>query len=892
MANQGGSQRDEVESLYAEWREQERSGDIEELCARHPERAAALRRLHSKFDRVELLLGADPESDTMSSSGGTAGPFEALVTRLGRRRPQEDRYQEREEVGRGGMGSVLEAFDVDLRRSVAKKVMLGPRSQAQHESPGDSTPLGRFCEEAQITAQLTHPGVVPVHELGLDDQGRVFFTMDLVRGRTLRPIFELAREGRGGWTLARAVGVIERVCETLAYAHSRGVIHRDVKPGNVMVGEFGEVYVMDWGLAKLVGETPATEAGPDQAGPAVSTDRRDASDRDTFAGLRTETGAAAGTPGFMSPEQARGDVHALDERTDVYSVGALLYSLLTGVRPFEAELQGDNIFALLDASRRGAFTPIAQLAPEASPELVSIAERAMETEPAQRYANAEAMARDLRAWLEGRVVVAHESGAWPELRKWVGRNKALAAAVLAALVAVTGGAAGMAVFEREGRLGVEREELIGKVSAAPTRVSGLLAEAEVLWPSTAERVPALERWLDEKDELLASRGLLADALAGLRGETSSFSEGELDVRLLGRLSSAADRLDDLERSTPWIAQRLEIARSLQERSVGGGEALRRWRGARVAIESSGAYAGLSLEPQVGLLPLREDPRSGLWEFWHIPSGEEPRLDPATDAWRVDGETGVVLVLVPGGSSRVGTPIVPREHPLYDDCYEFDQEDSDPTVHEVQLDPFFISKYELTQGQWRRARGVNSSQGRLGSEAHPADTVSWDGAVETLAKFDLTLPTEAQWEVAGRGGKATRFYTGQSRESLTMHAILFPDFDLDYQPDRDEQGRILEVYGRPWRPHHEPVGTTSPNPYGLHEVHGNVQEWCLDVYEYSAAPRPGDGLRTRDGSRSAKRVLRGGSYTGDWTATRLAYRFPWEKQNSEPDTGVRPARAIR
>ena len=901
MTRSDNPELNDPQSLYAAWHadvSEPGSREFEELCARYPQYRTELRELHSKYARVEALLGPDPSVDGVESSATSREPFDALVARLHRRRPPESRYEERGEVGRGGMGSILEVFDGDLRRSVAKKVMLESREASPSDSPTGTTLLGRFCEEAQVTAQLTHPGVVPVHELGIDDRGRVFFTMDLVRGRTLQQVFDIAREEREGWNLARAVGVIERVCQTLAFAHAKGVIHRDIKPGNIMVGAFGEVYVMDWGLAKLVGapdshETSAEEAA--QASPpedAVSTDRRDASDRDTFAGVKTEAGTAAGTPGFMAPEQARGDVSSLDERSDVYAVGALLYALLTGAKPFAKEIEEGDIVSLLGAMRKGAFAPLLELAPEAPLELVSIAERAMAAAPGERYTNAETMAADLRAWLEGRVVAAHERGAWAELRKWVKRNRALALALLVAFVGVSGGAIGMAVFERNGRLGVERQRLIGYVSAAPTQASGLLAETETLWPALPDRVPTLERWLEEQEELAGRRELLEDALAVLQGEDSSFSPGELDARLLERLLAASSRMHELDQRASWMRERLAMASTVRESTIDGVDARRRWEAAIDAIRISDKYSGLVITPQLGLLPLRQDPLSGLWEFWHSLSGPEPVFDSATDRWAVDESTGVILVLIPGGTTRVGAPNLPETDPLYDEFSWLDHEQSNPPTHEVSLAPYFIAKYELSQGQWRRARGTNASQGRAGSEIHPADTVSWDDAVETLGRFDLVLPTEAQWEVAARGGTGTRFHTGHDPRTLKGHAVLYPEIAIWDSDEEAVEDTPIDVWGVPWRSHHEPVGTTLPNQFGLHEVHGNVWEWCLDVYDVASAPREGDGLRMPSEPLSPLRVMRGGSYSGQWSNSRVTFRYPWERQNREPDTGVRPARALR
>src|SRR5262245_47103511 len=197
---------------------------------------------------------ADPEA-----------PFSDVLERLLRRSSAFTRYEIESEVARGGMGAILRVRDVDLRRVLAMKVVLnrGDVADASPEATRARTRLlGRFLDEAQVTGQLDHPGIVPVHELGLDREGRVYFTMRLVAGRDLEKIFELVRAGQEGWSTTRAVGALLKVCEAVAYAHSKGVVHRDLKPANVMVGRFGEVYVMDWGLARVLDGGEARDVRP------------------------------------------------------------------------------------------------------------------------------------------------------------------------------------------------------------------------------------------------------------------------------------------------------------------------------------------------------------------------------------------------------------------------------------------------------------------------------------------------------------------------------------------------------------------------------------------------------------------------------------------------------
>ena len=238
------------------------------------------------------------------------------------------RYQIHGEISRGGMGAVLRARDIDLGRDLAVKVLLSQHMQRPEM-------LERFIEEAQIGGQLQHPGVLPVHELGRFADGRPYFTMKFVRGKTLESLLrdrESTNEDR-----ARLVGIFEQICQTVAYAHASGVVHRDLKPANIMVGSFGEVQVMDWGLAKVLvgGEDDERENRPSTPdAPAVRTTSSVASGTGSGSRSATQAGSVLGTPAYMAPEQARGEVHAIDERTDVFGLGAILAEILTGEPPF------------------------------------------------------------------------------------------------------------------------------------------------------------------------------------------------------------------------------------------------------------------------------------------------------------------------------------------------------------------------------------------------------------------------------------------------------------------------------------------------------------------------------------------------------------------------------
>ena len=345
-----------------------------------------------------------------------------------------DRYRVQELVGQGGMGTVLGVWDTELRRRLAMKIR-GRLDDPPSGEPGDWRSARRFLREAQITAQLDHPGIVPVHEIGLDEKGRLFFTMKRVEGQTLTAVLRQVELGQDGWTQTRALGVLVKVCEAVAYAHTKGVIHRDLKPSNVMVGGFGEVYVMDWGLAKMVCDPAHRDGEPAlESSPEVEVEREHGP-----AGPKPITidGMALGTPAYMPPEQALGDVQAVNQRSDVYSLGAMLYHLLTGRVPYAAAEDGLPAKRVVEQTCEGPPVSVHELRPKVAPELVAICEKAMERDPRRRYAGPDEMALDLQAYLEGRVVRAYAVGPVVELKKWVVRNRTVAATVLtAALVLV------------------------------------------------------------------------------------------------------------------------------------------------------------------------------------------------------------------------------------------------------------------------------------------------------------------------------------------------------------------------------------------------------------------------------------------------------------------------
>lgn len=327
----------------------------------------------------------------------------------------EARYILEEELGRGSIGRVVSARDQHLSRYVAIKVL-----QEGHSVSRSS--MARFIAEAQIMAQLEHPTIVPVHEIGRMPGGLPYFAMKKVKGASLDTILNHLRVGDSEYIrrypLRRLLGVFVQVCQGIAYAHSRNVIHRDLKPANIMIGEYGEVQIMDWGLAKVM-HRPSGEKEEETVRTVWGSSH-----------LGTLYGSIAGTPSYMSPEQARGEIDSIGPASDIFSLGLILAEMLTLVRVFRNE---DPRATIREVSRCSRPIELSELCPygKFDRELEAIVRACTMPNPADRYPTADRLADDIRCYLENREISVTPDLHHQRMIKWTRRNPMLAGAVLA-----------------------------------------------------------------------------------------------------------------------------------------------------------------------------------------------------------------------------------------------------------------------------------------------------------------------------------------------------------------------------------------------------------------------------------------------------------------------------
>jgi serine/threonine protein kinase/formylglycine-generating enzyme required for sulfatase activity len=829
---------------------------VERLCAEHTTLADDLRARVRRLEALGLL------GDTPHGGPPRVGPFRIMG-----------------KLGEGGMGEVfLGQQSEPVRRVAAVKVMRGLAADA-------AVVARRFEAERQALASLNHPGIAQVLEAGADDRGRPWFAMEYVDGSKITTYCDERELG-----IEDRIALFLQVCDAVAHAHQNGILHRDLKPGNVMVTERGGqplVKVIDFGLAK------ATEAS------------------DLELSLLTETGQLLGTPAYMSPEQAGALPGAIDSRTDVYALGVLLHVLLVGKVPLSP--QGREIHPMLQMQRllrqatlvrpsqrvgemseahaaaRGESTTSWSRA--LSGDLDWIVSRALAREQQERYPAVSELAADLRRHLRREVVLAGPPSATYRLGRFLERHRreAIAAGVGLLAVILTGvwyltslatELRNFDVLEREIRLA----ELV--------RVAD-----DDLWPAEPQQVPPMEAWRDEVLTLLGQRTAFEEALAEVEGRAAghdgswSFAtprdralHASVQRLLIGLdgLGAEDGLLADVEGRMAWA---LDLVRLTLEAPADA------WAAAIDDIASLPLYGGLELEPQLGLVPLARDEASGLWEF-AVPQPGTRLPERLEDRWEAEADdTCPVLVLVPGGTLLQGAQQDDPDAPGY--FYAPAKAELGGQV--VELAPFFLSKYELTQAQYGRVMGENPSAIRR--PYRPVESIGWTEASTACGRMGLTLPTGAQWEYAARAGHPSPWWTGPADGGVAPMCGNLADRVFLASEGPEAAAKDIDIDYDDGRASHAAVDAYRPNPFGLHNVIGNVWEWCRDPARryHLVSPRPGDGLQVPlepELEPTQAYELRGGSFRSSFSKARSTYRHFQSLDSRVAVFGVRPSRAIQ
>jgi serine/threonine protein kinase/formylglycine-generating enzyme required for sulfatase activity len=804
-------------------------------------------------------------------------------------------YRLLEKIGEGGMGEVWAADQLEpVRRRVALKLIKRGMDSAQI--------VARFEAERQALARMGHPHVAQVFEAGTTDGGRPYFVMEYVAGEPITGHCDRRR-----LSTRERVELFLGVCDGVQHAHQKGVVHRDLKPSNLLVTQHdGRAYpkIIDFGVARATTGRLAERT------------------------LHTLAGQIVGTLDYMSPEQADPTGTDIDTRSDIYSLGVVLYELVSGLLPFDFNTRTDQPLSLAQRAireqdpptpstklRRQAGTAMTiatrhgtderSLVRQIHGDLDWICMKALEKDPARRYASASELADDLRRHLAHEPVLAGRPDALYRARKFVRRHRVGVATGLIVVAALVTAAAGV---------------ISGRIDAAATRdeaarlsdekrLQRLLSEEAGLWPAHPDRVAGLEAWLERARALIGGLETHRRRLGSLRdravggepdepGRVWRFgTEGEqlLHDELAG-LVAGLEALDAgllaEDATVPghgWsIPKRLAFARRLSAGFAPGGTWSDAWDEALPIIGER--YPGMDPIPQTGLVPLGPDPDSGLWEFAHLLSGEPPRRD-ADGRLVVTGETGLVLVLLPGGEFSMGAQLADEggdnyvdrtwlraagaRDEIHDDYLRYEG-----PVHRVTVEPFFLSKYEMTQGQWERFVGENPTQ--AGSEQElapdrPVTAVSWWACDDTTRRLGLVLPSEEEWEYAARGGTGTAWWTGNDwRDVRRVGKANLRD---DHGDDDGEPGLARMTF-------------EAPNPFGVVGVLGNVTEWTSSE-AHAYGQEPGVGLDPTK-PRVPLFTARGSNYDIErgLQPARSAFRFFNGSEDFVlPTLGLRPARSV-
>lgn len=808
------------------------------------------------FGLLERYLGAEKlahlsiltdalETEALNDTVGMeaeAAEFSELVGRQG-----EDRYQHGELLGVGGTGRVVSALDREAGRVVAKKLL-------HHGTHVEPAIRAKFIREARIAAQLEHPGIVPVHDLGLLSDGQPFYTMRVVKRTSLRDVLKQPQL-RKVWPLGRLLNALVQVCRALGYAHSRGVLHRDIKPENVLLGDFGEVYLADWGIAKVLRDSPLLFVSKgERPGESVS-----------------------GTPGYIAPEVLRGEKDRVDHRADLFALGVVLYEVLTGEHPFDA---GNSALITLATWEREPKRP-SEIQPDCPLLLEDLCLSLLAKDPDARPGSAEEVASEILDFLEGDKERERRREQARKLCEQAAKVLALHDELEAEANEKAEEACALSSRTKEWEpLARKRPvwDLEDAAEAARLEAGRALAQAIEHYKNALEYDPQREE---------AHRGLAKlywrrarAAAAERRRATEVYYEAlvaQHDDGTYASLLSAPAKLSIASR--PPGAEVVAYRYEEQHRVLSPGPAIP--LGTTPIVEAE-------LEPGSYLLVLRKPGYAEARYPLRLDRGVTQRAEVNlyTPAQIGDG-----FIYVPGGPAIVGG----------------DPDAVDPLPRQqIEIPDFAIGRFPVTMREYcaflddlekgagrdqalRRALRDRVSEGfvvRKGpdgrwqpdpvmiegearalfpeGEGHelrlPAHLVDWFDAIAYCRYLShregvaIRLPTEVEWEKAARGADGRFFPWGDH-------------FDPSF---------CLMRASRPYPPQPEPVGTfpIDESPYGVRDMAGGMREWVADIHgertaeELLREPEP-DASAER--GQSSMRQVRSGSWNADQTWARAASR---------------------